>query len=181
MRKTRAAQGFTLVELMLAALLGCLLCGVAFQLLFAETRQGGALAESLQLKQWQRRTLELVKSDLERGSSWRVDPDASEHWPCGLAGRQPKLAITPADGSDPVVYSLGAVPSSIWRGAVLMRCGPAFDLQGGIRSGSRYQNRVVLDGVDRFELIQPSGFPVLQMQLQQRTRRGGRVRSHGVG
>ena len=72
-------------------------------------------------------------------------------------------------------------PSAIWRGDVLMRCGPAFDLQGGIRRGSRYQNRVVLDGVDRFQLHQPSGLPVLQMQLEQRTRLGGRVRSQGVG
>ena len=181
MRKTRAAQGFTLVELMLAALLGCLLCGVAFQLLFAETRQGGALAESLQLKQWQRRTLELVKHDLDRASCWQIDPDPSGRWPCAWADRQPKLAITPIDGSDPVVYSLGKAPSAIWRGDVLMRCGPAFDLHGGIRSGSRYQNRVVLDGVDRFQLHQPSGLPVLQMQLEQRTRFGGRVRSQGVG
>ena len=52
MCRPRSAQGFTLVELMLAALLGTFLCGVVFQLLFAETRQGGALAESLQLKQW---------------------------------------------------------------------------------------------------------------------------------
>ena len=181
MFRARAAQGFTLVELMLAALLGCLLCGVVVQLLFAETRQGGALAESLQLKQWQRRMLELLKSDLERASSWQLDPDGAKSWPCGLAGRQAKLAITPTDGSDPVVYSLGPAPSSIWRGAVLMRCGPAFDLHGGVRSGSRYQNRVVLDGVDRFELIQPSGLPVLQLELEQRTPRGGRVRSHGVG
>ena len=181
MRRPHPDQGFTLVELMLAALLGCLLCGVVFQLLFAETRQGGSLAESLQLKQWQRRTLELVKGDLERASSWRIDPDAAEHWPCALAGRQPKLAITPRDGSDLVLYSLGPAPSAIWRGAVLMRCGPAFDLNGGIRGGSRYQNRVVLDGVDRFELNPPPGLPVLQMELQQRTRLGGRVRSQGVG
>ena len=181
MCRARFAQGFTLVDLMLAVLLGCLLCGVVFQLLFAETSQGGALAESLQLKQWQRRTLELLKSDLERGSSWQLDPDLSGSWPCGLAGQPPKLAITPIDGSDPVVYSLGPAPSAIWRGDVLMRCGPAFDLQGEIRSGSRYQNRVVLDAVDRFELHQPSGLPVLQMQLEQRTRRGGRVRSQGVG
>ena len=113
---------------MLAALLGTFLCGVVFQLLFAETRQGGALAESLQLKQWQRRTLELLKGDLERASIWQIDPDASADWPCALAGRQPKLAITPRDGSDPVVYSLGSAPSAIWRGDVLMRCGPAFDL-----------------------------------------------------
>ena len=181
MREVRAPKGFTLVELMLAALLGCLLCGVAFQLLVAETRQGGSLAKRMQLKQWQRRTLELVKSDLARGSSWRVDPDASEHWPCALAGRQPKLAITPWNGSAPVVYSLGPAPSAIWRGDVLMRCGPAFDLHGGIRSGSHYQNRVVLDGIDRFQLHQPSGLPVLQMELEQRTRHGGRVRSQGVG
>ena len=116
MGKPRAVQGFTVVELMLAALVGCLLCGVAFQLLFAETRQGGSLAESLQLKQWQRRTLELLKGDLERASSWWVDPDASDDWPCALAGRQPKLAITPRDGSDAVVYSLGPAPSAIWQG-----------------------------------------------------------------
>ena len=181
MCRSRSAQGFTLVELMLAALLGCLLCGSAFQLLFAETRQGGSLAESLQLKQWQRRTLQLVKGGLERASRWQIDPDPFVRWPCALADRQPKLAITPHDGSDPVVYSLGSAPSAIWRGDVLMRCGPAFDLQGGIRNGSRYQNRVVLDGVERFELHQPSGLPVLQMQLEQRTRRGGWVRSQGVG
>ena len=181
MRSTRAAQGFTLVELMLAALLGTFFCGVVFQLLFAETRHGGSLAESLQLKQWQRRTLQLLKDDLERASNWQIDPDASADWPCALADRQPRLAITPTDGSDPVVYSLGPAPSAIWRGDVLMRCGPAFDLHGGIRSGSRYQNRVVLDGVERFELHQPSGLPVLQMQLEQRTRQGGRVHLQGVG
>ena len=181
MHNTRAPQGFTLVELMLVVLVGCLLCGVAFQLLFAETRQGGSLAESFQLKQMQRRTLELVKGDLERASTWQIAPDPSGSWPCALAGRQPKLAITPSDGSDPVLYSLGPAPSAIWRGSVLMRCGPAFDLQGGVRSGSRYQNRVVLDAVDRFQLYQPSGLPVLQMQLEQRTRFGGRVRSQGVG
>ena len=181
MRSTRAAQGFTLVELMLAALLGTFLCGVMFQLLFAETRQGGALAETLQLKQWQRRTLELLKGDLGRASSWQIAPDPSGSWPCALAARQPKLAITPRDGSAPLLYSLGPAPSAIWRGDVLMRCGPAFDLQGEIRSGSRYQNRVVLDGVDRFQLNQPLGLPVLQIQLEQRTGQGGRVFSQGVG
>ena len=40
MRRPLHDQGFTFVELMLASLVGCLLCGVVFQLLFAETRQG---------------------------------------------------------------------------------------------------------------------------------------------
>ena len=47
MRRPHHDQGFTLVELMLAVLLGCLLCGVAFQLLFAETRQGGLFGGEL--------------------------------------------------------------------------------------------------------------------------------------
>ena len=68
-----------------------------------------------------------------------------------------------------------------FRAGWIWSCGPAFDLRGGIRRGSRYQNRVVLDGVECFELHQPSGLPVLQMQIDQRTRRGGRVRSQGVG
>ena len=135
----------------------------------------------MQLKQWQRRTHELVQGGLEHASGWRIDPDASVSWPCALSGRQPKLAIIPTDGSDSVLYSLGPAPSAIWRGAMLMRCGPAFNLQGGIRSGSRYLNRVVLDSVDFFELHQPLGLPVLQMQLEQRTCLGGRVRSQGVG
>ena len=87
MPKPHSDQGFTFVELMLAVLVGCLLCGVAFQLLLAETRQGGLLAESLQLKHWQRRTLQLVKGDLERASRWQIDPDVSADWPCALADR----------------------------------------------------------------------------------------------
>ena len=144
---------------MLAVLVGCLLCGLAFQLLFAETRQGGSLAESLQLKQ--RCALQLLKGDLECAPSWQLDPDVSSEWPCALADRQPKLAITTRDGSGPVVCSLGPAQSASWRGDVLMRCIPAFDLHGGIRRGSRYQNRVVLDGMDDFQRHQPLELLVL--------------------
>ena len=99
-------------------------------------------------RQWRLKSEQ--EHDLDRVSSWRIDPDPSGSWPCALVDRQPKLAITPRDGSDPVLYSLGPAPSSIWRGDVLMRCGPAFDLRGGIRSGSRYRNRVVLQATDGF-------------------------------
>ena len=62
-------------------------------------------------------------------------------------------------------------PSAIWRGDVLMRCGTCLISRAG--SGTRQTampNRVVLDGVDRFQLHQPSAdLPVLQMQLEQRT------------
>ena len=77
MRKPHFDQGFTLAVLMLAVVMWALLCGVSFQLVFAETRQGGPLAQSSRLKQFQRCTPELVKGDLELASHWGIDPDRS--------------------------------------------------------------------------------------------------------
>lgn len=164
----RRPNGFTLVELMLAAALGALLFLVALQLLLGEARHGGDLARHLLLRRLQQRTLQLIKDDLQAASAWKLDPAAESDWSCPLAGRQPLIAITPRHGGSPVVYSLGEAPSTIWRGSVLMRCGPAFNLQGRTRHGAAYQNRVVLDAVEALVLEQPTGLPVLQMKLEQR-------------
>jgi len=178
-RVDRDRAGFTLVELLLVMALGVLLSGVAIQLLLGDARASGGLARRFQLRGWQRRTLALVKQDLDRASSWQVRPEPSRIWPCALAGRQPRLAITPRDGSAVVVYSIGAAPSPIWRGPVLMRCGPAFTLDGRPSSGA-YQNRVVLDGVERFTVDDHPELPVLLLQLEQRS--GDQlIRSSAVG
>jgi len=42
---------------------------------------------------------------------------------------------------------VGPAPSAIWRGRVLMRCGPAYGLDGRLSAGSAPQNRVVIDGL----------------------------------
>ena len=97
------------------------------------------------------------------------------------------IAIYPAHGSAPVLYSLGTAPSGIWRGQVLMRCGPAFDLQGRSRASSVYQNRVVLDAIETIKLHQPEGLPVIEMELEQLLNGGSNndstktVRSTAVG
>ena len=164
----RRPNGFTLVELLLAAALGALLFLAALQLLLGEARHGGDLARHLLLRRLQQRTLQLIKDDLQAASSWRLDPAAASDWSCPMAGRKALIAITPRHGGSPVIYSLGAAPSTIWRGSVLMRCGPAFNLQGRTRHGAAYQNRVVLDAVGGLVLDQPPGLPVLKMQLTQR-------------
>ena len=175
----RARAGFTLVELLLAVALGVLLSGVAVQLLLGDARASGGLAQRFQRRGWQRRTLDLVKQDLDRASSWEVRPASSRIWPCALAGRQPQLAMHPRDGSAAVVYSIGAAPSSIWRGQVLMRCGPAFTLDGRPSAGA-YQNRVVLDDIERFSVDDHPELPVLLLQLEQRS--GDQlIRSSAVG
>lgn len=174
--------GFTLIELMLAAAIGLVVFGAGLQLLLGETRHGSQLAQGLLLRRLQRRTLDLVQDDLRSSISWEVAPVASADWPCSLSGRQPLLAIQFRQGTPSVIYSLGQAPSSIWVGPVLMRCGPAFDLQGRPSRKGRYQNRVVLDGIHRFEIEQPSELPVLDLLLEQRIKGTDQmVRSSAVG
>ena len=61
MRAEPSAPGFTLVELLLAAALGVLVCGVALQLLIGDAARSGALAETLRLRRLQGRTLALLQ------------------------------------------------------------------------------------------------------------------------
>ena len=88
------------------------------------------------------RANQLITADVERGMALAPELVSA----CNLAGRQPWLQILGADGSI-TTYSLGSPPSAIWRGQVLMRCGPAYGLDGQIKAGSTFQNRVVLDGL----------------------------------
>ena len=109
----RNGAGFTLVELMLASTLGLMLFGVGLRLLMGDAGSTAAMAETLQVRRWQRRTLALIKSDLAQAASWQINPDSALLWPCAGSVRQPRLAVTPLDGSPPVVYFTGEAPSSI--------------------------------------------------------------------
>jgi hypothetical protein len=136
--------GFSLVELMLSLSLGLALSGVMLQGLMAEGQNGARFSRLLRERAAQRRTLELVKQDLAQSSAVSTTPELEQHG-CSLAGRLAVLHLRTVAG--PITYSVGAAPSSIWRGRVLMRCGPAFGLDGLITSGSQPLNRVVIDGL----------------------------------
>ena len=174
-------SGFTLVELLLSLSLGSMLFVVLLQLIGADLRLGSSMASRLRESAKQRRTLELIRAELAIGSGWQVDPDVSHQWPCGMTGRQPVLAIG-LDGShanasaQTIVYSVGAAPSPIWRGQVLMRCGPAYGLNGVIRAGGRAQNRVLLDGLPKeslgFQARLDHQSKVLHLELEQESLAG---------
>ncbi len=188
--KTRAEKGFTLIELLLSLSLGSLLFVVILQLIGADLRLGSSMAIRLRESAQQRQTLELIRGELAIGSSWTVDPAVSHQWPCGMAGRQPVLAIG-LDSSHSntsalsIVYSVGAAPSPIWRGQVLMRCGPAYGLDGVIRADGKAQNRVLIDGLPKeglgFQAHQDPHSQVLHLALEQESLAGSsRLRSVAV-
>ena len=178
MRLTRASKsgGFSLVELLLALALGMGLFGVILQALLAEGRNSGQLMRGLRETGFQRRSLDLVASDLHQAQGIHAFPELAEP-ACSLAGRTPVLQLETAAG--PISYSLGRAPSSIWRGQVLMRCGPAYGLDGRLSLGGSSPNRVVIDGLKasgmeafRAEVAAAEG--VLRLALVQQFVSGGR-------
>ncbi|AFY28575.1 hypothetical protein [Cyanobium gracile] len=141
-RSVRGPAGFSLAELLVALSLGLLLWGVVLQALVAEGRQVERLVRQVRERGQQRRVLALLRGDLQRAT--RVDLALGTGAACGLGGRDPVLQLqTPAG---PITYTVGSPPSAIWRRRVLMRCGPAFGLDGEPSTGAA-QNRVLLDGL----------------------------------
>ena len=138
------AHGFSLIELLLALSLGIGLSGTILQVLISESDLGLHVNRLLRERSVQQRTLALIRDDVQRASRISANPQLEQH-ACSLAGRLPVLHLSTAAG--PITYSVGAAPSTIWRGQVLMRCGPAFGLSGEPSVGSQPQNRVVLDGL----------------------------------
>lgn len=144
-RSTGAAAGFSLVELLLAFGLGLSLVALLLQAVMAEGQNGQRLARVLRERQLADRALALLRSDLQRATvvASSAGP-VGEAAACSLAGRAVLLHLeTPAG---PITYSAGRAPEPIWRGTVLMRCGPAFGLDGTPSSGKPL-NRVLLDGL----------------------------------
>jgi hypothetical protein len=130
------------VELLLVLGMGLALSAVLVQLLVAESRLGAVMVRQWRERTLQRRTLDLVRDDLRRAVAIRLGSAGSS--PCPLSGREPVLQISTAEG--PITYTVGLPPSPIWRGRVLMRCGPAFGLDGEPSLGAS-QNRVVTDAL----------------------------------
>ena len=176
--KAADSPGFTLLELMLALSLGVLLFALLLRLIGADLQLGRVMALRLSESSRQRRSLELIREELGSAYGWMVDPPVSNRWPCRMTGRRPVLAIaTLADdvqarGESAIVYSVGSAPAAIWRGQVLMRCGPAYSLDGVPNLRGAFQNRVLLDALPQaigsgFTARPHPQWPVLELEIEQ--------------
>ena len=187
-KRQQPGEGFTLVELLLAAALGTLVCGGLLQLLLGDLRLSAAMAQKLQARRQQQQVLTLIRAERDLGYGVIANPEPSQSWSCALAGRRAVLAIalSPADPNarhQAIVYSVGAAPSPIWRGQVLMRCGPAYGLDGRMDPDSRAQNRVVLDALPSgdqqgLRATADAQLPVIDLQLEQELLEGSGQRTN---
>lgn len=164
-RRPMGSRGFSLPELLVALCLGLLFAGVVLRLLLAEGDQGARLARLARERLGQKRALALIRADLRRAIQLR--PEAASLPPaCPMSGR--RLVLQLRTETTPVTYALGPAPSPIWRGWVLLRCGPAFGLYGEPSAGDS-QNRVLLDGLAPTGFrAEPEGEGLLRLRLEQR-------------
>ena len=166
--KPERSGGFSLLGLLLSMTMGLTLCGVMIQLLQRDGRLSGTLARRMTERSAQRRTLELLRSEVQRAE--RVRTEGVSATQCGLGGRS--LALELETGQGPITYTVGRAPSAIWRGQVLMRCGPAYGLHGEPSSGSAL-NRVVIDGLPGDGLqVETLGNGLLRLRLRQQVADG---------
>jgi type II secretory pathway pseudopilin PulG len=171
-RRTRAEGAFSLVELLVALAVALTMAAGVIQGVAGASRSGERLVWLLRERQVARRTLALLRSELEFSESWQVGPGAGVGAECPLGGRTPVLQLVLRGRR--MTYSVGPPPSQIWRGSVLMRCGPAYGLSGEL-SGGAAQNRVLIDGLVPEGLQVAGDAPgVLHLRLDQGFRpRGG--------
>ena len=147
----RPQHGFTLVELMIALAVGLLVMAGAAQALVGSVALSRRWGDELRQREFDQRARRLIQLDRQAADEVLEGAAAEVAAPgeaaCGLAGRRPLLHLRLPDGQPPITWTLGSAPSAIWRGPVLMRCGPAYSLEGRLNLDGAWQNRVVLDGM----------------------------------
>lgn len=143
-RPRTGEAALTLPELLISLSLGVLLAGLALQALLTEVRNSSRLGIRQQERRMAERALALIRGDVLRAESFSLDGTVASA--CGLSGGAVLLHLVNAAGLEPTTYTFGMPPSPIWRGQVLMRCGPTFNANGELRAGPA-RNSVVLDGL----------------------------------
>lgn len=183
--RQRCGNGFSLVELLMTLALSGLVSAMVLQLLVGDLRQVGRLGRWLRERQAGERALELVRAELQRAEA--VSLQAGEvplPAGCSLAGRDFVLQLQGRNRSGQsvaVLLSRGTAPSSIWRGDVLMRCGPAYGLDGEWSEGTAV-SRVLIDALpagDGFR-VDATAPGVLGLELTRLLAEGQTIRQEQV-
>jgi prepilin-type N-terminal cleavage/methylation domain-containing protein len=144
----RSQHGFTLVELLVALTVGLVVMAGATHGLVGSVALSRRWGDELRQREFEQRARRLMQLDRQAAdvALEGVEAEAAAgEAACGLAGRRPLLHLRLPEGKPPITWTLGAAPSVIWRGPVLMRCGPAYGLEGRLSLDGAWQNRVVLD------------------------------------
>lgn len=157
-----SVAGFLLVETLISLAVGLLLLALIARITLQDSGQARTMGRWLRERLVAQRALELIRSELQEALQVSLALPPSGHAGCSLAGRPVKLHLVTAAG--PVTYALENRPEAIWRGRALIRCGPAYGLDGQLNPGPPV-SRVLLDALAEDGLaVRPDGLG-LQLEL----------------
>lgn len=139
-------NGFSLVEMIVSLSLGGLIFLLLLQAVIADSLRSSRALDLFRVKSSQKLALNLIELDLSYGGLIDDLSFKQEQSSCPLSGRTSVLTLETHVGV--ITYMVGPAPSKIWHGDVLMRCGPAYGLNGALQSSDYFQNRVVIDGLN---------------------------------
>lgn len=162
-RNHQSAGGFTLVEVLLALSFGVFVVGLIAQALLAESGHARRLGRLLRERLVAQRALALIADEVQQGQRISRSVPNVDTTGCGLSGRRVRLYLELPAGM--TIYSVETNPNSIWRGAVLMRCGPAYGLDGALKSGTRVSS-VLVDAVTGNTLTAQASAGGMLLQLE---------------
>lgn len=158
-------RGFTLVEVLLALVIGLAVLSLMAQALLADSGYARRLGRLLRERVVAQRALALIASEVQQAETITRSSPTGDTKGCGLAGRRVRLHLEVPAGA--IVYSVEANPSAIWRGAALMRCGPVYGVDGSLHAGTR-ESSVLVDAVAGSTLTAQAMSSGLLLQLERR-------------
>lgn len=172
-RNHQRIGGFTLVEVLVALSLGLVVVGLVAQVLLAESGNALQLGRWLRERLLAQRALALIADEVQQAQKISHSVSTGDTKGCGLSGRQVRLHLELPVGT--ITYSVENNPSAIWRGAALMRCGPAYGLNGALNAGTR-ESSVLVDAVAGNTLtIQVLADGILLLQLERGFSNGNKL------
>lgn len=134
-RGTRQCQGVSLTELLIGMVISIVVLGAAVRVLVSLIRSDTASQVELNRKDELSRVLGLMQDEIR--NALRVESGASL---TALAGcpTAPQLILRASTANEDISYGLKAqARNATWRGpAVLVRCGPNYNVDGSLNAGT---------------------------------------------
>ena len=143
-RSSRCNAGFSMVELLVASVVGLVVLVAVAEALIAHLRSSASSEALFRQRQDWSRAEHFLETEIAHSSRLRTTASSAELNACGLQSSEFRLALEMPAGLAPVIYGvkarsgLGAYGSaSDWSGThVLVRCGPTFDNNGNYLAAS---------------------------------------------
>ncbi|NJK42190.1 MAG: prepilin-type N-terminal cleavage/methylation domain-containing protein, partial [Acaryochloridaceae cyanobacterium SU_2_1] len=157
LQPSTAQRGFTLPELLIAAVIGLGVVGLGGMGLVSILGSSKSASAQTDRRAELNRSLEFIATEVRHADTIAQDAAAAAK-PASftsslpITNAQPVLVLRLAAASEPIIYYIGAASDNTWLGPrVVYRWGPAYDVQGNFSNPtdpSNWTHEPLIDQID---------------------------------